>query len=213
MLQRQSGHIALNSSEYAGFFSAQFIVFFHSSQFSPIYTEKWCLVTMQAEKKNKSNKWKKVEQKQNCDGFYLPYCMCGDRSVAWEWSKSHVYWAFDRCIFLFECMCINGFFQWIFYFVKLDGIILEQCNWMAFSRRCRCQWQHRRFHLGWMFFSLVSFSWFFFVSSFSLHAMRFLCSSLLFVLSWSFFRFFAELWIVIAYESRVKSSWENARLC
>lgn len=51
VLQRQSGHIALNSSEYAGFFFAQFVVFFHSSQFSPIYTEKWCLVTMQVEEK------------------------------------------------------------------------------------------------------------------------------------------------------------------
>lgn len=84
-------------------------IFLCSSQFSPICAG-WCLddgneahTHSREEKKRetKSNKWKKVERKQNCDGFYLPYCMCGDRSVAWEWSNSHVYWAFNRCVLFF----------------------------------------------------------------------------------------------------------------
>lgn len=109
-------------------------IFLCSSQFSPICAG-WCLddgneahTHSREEKKRetKSNKWKKVERKQNCDGFYLPYCMCGDRSVAWEWSNSHVYWAFNRCVLFFLCcfvfisFYVARSFNVNFLFVKLD---------------------------------------------------------------------------------------------
>lgn len=195
VLQRQRGHIDLAFSNCVSllllmvFFSALAravsFAFLYSSQFSPI----WCLddgneahslthrnknKRRRKRRRTKSNKWKKVEQKQNCDGFYLPYCICGDRSVAWEWSNSHVYIELSTVVYcffpllasvrlhLFLYCASSSEFSFVFFLSNSREASSKNSEnvWMAFSRRCRCQWQHRRFRLDSLFhlsFSLPVF--------------------------------------------------------
>lgn len=201
----------------------------------------------------KSNKWKKrLSEKQNCDGFYLPYCMCGDRSVAWEWSNSHVYWAFNRCVLFFfrvaYHLCSVNFLLfakvdrksssniavaagWLFFLadaVVIDNIavfflvhshsfprplpvLLPLSFSLSFFLCPRLSIALRVFLTG-HFFHFSSYTFLslilFFAAVFVLFSYALLMFLLVFILCRSFFRFFAELWIVIAYES-----WENARLC
>lgn len=74
--------------------------------------------------------------------------MCGDRSVAWEWSNSHVYWAFNRCAFYRCCSCcffiVHSLAHWIFFLLNIRWQRLRMVLQMldGFSRWCRCHWQH-----------------------------------------------------------------------
>lgn len=72
--------------------------------------------------------------------------MCDDRSVAWEWSNSHVYWAFNRCmvlsLLLLLFFIVYSLAYWIFFLLNNSMAASSYSVWMAFSRWCRCHWQH-----------------------------------------------------------------------
>lgn len=142
--------------------------------------------------------------------------MCGDRSVAWEWSNSHVYWAFNCCTMFFF---LHSFFfsltLFFLFFSFCQSISLASSNdsgaistvgWLFLADMPLSLTTNISLFSSWLsgerFFFHFLTGHFFPVCSLVLY---FMCAILACFLCRSFFRFFfAELWIVIAYERESK---------